>query len=219
MVLGALAVADVVTAVLWQEPITALATARTQHHLESRLKAMESAPPSPAQLRALRRLPSADARVAAAARSLRRTTADGSPLGRIVFPTLGGKHFVIVAGDGTADLRKGPGVYPDTPLPGEAGTGTTAIAGHRTTYLAPFRRLNDLHKADQIELQMPYGTFTYAVEGTRIVKPSDVDVIRRVGHDRLVLTACNPLYSAAQRIVVFARLVRTVPNRRALGLS
>ena len=85
--------------------------------------------------------------------------------------------------------------------------GTVAIAGHRTTYLAPFRNINELHKGDRIALEMPYANFTYRVQGVRIVSPSEYSVVRRVGYDRLVLTACHPLYSAAQRIVVFARQV------------
>jgi sortase A len=81
-----------------------------------------------------------------------------------------------------------------------------AIAGHRTTYGAPFRRVDDLGRGDRIELRMPYGRFVYRVERTRIVPPTEVSVTARVSYDRLVLSACHPLYSAAQRIVVFARL-------------
>ncbi len=102
-------------------------------------------------------------------------------------------------------LRKGPAHYPETPMPGQGGT--VAVAGHRTTFQAPFRSIDDLARGDRIVLRMPYGRFTYHVEGTRIVAPTARWVIRRVGYERLVLTACHPLYSAAQRIVVFARLV------------
>src|SRR5262249_30762658 len=68
-----------------------------------------------------------------------------------------------------------------------------------------------LRKGDSITVTMPYGRFTYTVERRRIVDPNAIWVIDRVGYNRLVLTACHPLYSAAQRIVVFARLVRTQP--------
>jgi sortase A len=122
---------------------------------------------------------------------------------------------VLVAGDSEGDLRKGPGVYPATVLPGEGGT--TAVAGHRTTYLAPFRDINKLHAGDRIEMEMPYGTFVYAVSGQRIVDPGDVGVVRGNGQSRLVLTACHPLYSAAQRIVVFARLIKSQPDKQALA--
>jgi sortase A len=117
---------------------------------------------------------------------------------------------VVVHGTGTGDLRKGPGHYPDTPLPGERGT--VAIAGHRTTYGAPFRNVDKLERGDRIELAMPYGQFTYRVERTQIVPPTALWVTDRVRFDRLVLSACHPLYSAAERIIVFARLEGAAPR-------
>ncbi len=126
----------------------------------------------------------------------------GEGLTRLKIPKLG-VDVLVVEGTTPAALRAGAGHYPETPLPGERGT--VAIAGHRTTYGAPFRRIDELERGDRIELRMPYGRFTYRVEDTRIVPPTATWVTRRVGHDRLVLTACHPLYSAAQRIVVFAR--------------
>jgi sortase A len=214
MVIGALAVADGVAALVWQEPITAIAAARAQHRLGSQLETLEARAPAPQQLRVLRRVPGAAARARVAARQMRTSVSAGDPVGRIVMPTLD-RSFVVVAGDAAADLRKGPGLFAGTSFPGEGGV--TAIAGHRTTYLAPFRKIDQLHQGDPIEVRMPYGTFTYAVTGHRIVKPTQVDVVRRAGHG-LVLSACNPVYSAAQRIIVFARQVRFTPNRRALGL-
>jgi hypothetical protein len=90
--------------------------------------------------------------------------------------------------------------------------GTTAIAGHRTTYLAPFRHIDALHAGNRIELDMPYAHFTYTVLGTRVVSPSDVEAaVGGVGYTRLVLSACTPLFSAAKRLLVFARLTRTTP--------
>ena len=86
--------------------------------------------------------------------------------------------------------------------------GTFAVAGHRTTYLAPFRDVDQLEAGDPIVVTMPYATFTYRVDETRIVSPDEVSVKKSVGRERLVLTACHPLYSAAQRIVVFADLDR-----------
>ena len=113
---------------------------------------------------------------------------------------------MIVEGTDGGSLRKGPGHYPETPLPGIRGT--VAIAGHRTTYGAPFRDLDKLEVGDTIDVEMPYGHFIYRVEREQIVEPSATWVTRRVGYDRLVLTACHPKYSAAQRIVIFARLKR-----------
>jgi sortase A len=126
-----------------------------------------------------------------------------------------GVDSVVVAGTGAASLRRGPGHYPGTPLPGARGT--VAIAGHRTTYGAPFRRLDKLDTGDRIEVSMPYGRFVYAVERQRIVPPTAIWVTQRVSYDRLVLSACHPLYSAAKRIVVFARLVDTKPRNDRLA--
>jgi sortase A len=111
---------------------------------------------------------------------------------------------VLVEGTDTDTLQKGPGRYPETSLPGQSET--IGIAGHRTTYLAPFRHIDNLEGGDEIVLEMPYASFTYEVERTEVVEPGDVGVIRDVGTERVVLTACHPLYSAAQRIAVFGDL-------------
>ena len=145
------------------------------------------------------------------ARALRRDVREGDPVGRIRIKRIG-VSYVVVEGTDPATLRKGPGHYTQTPLPGLSGT--VAIAGHRTTYVAPFRKLNQLRRGDRITVEMPYGRFTYAVQRTKIVSPKALWVIRRQTYDRLVLTACHPLYSAAQRIVVFARLVGFDAARR-----
>jgi sortase A len=95
-------------------------------------------------------------------------------------------------------------------LPGIAGT--VGIAGHRTTYGAPFRHVDQLRAGSRIRLVMPYGRFEYRVTGTRITKPSDASsLVSHAGGQKLVLTACHPLYSAAQRIVVSARLTSARP--------
>jgi sortase A len=148
-------------------------------------------------------MPDERRRLAFRARAFDRRVEPGDPMGRIVMPSIGVSE-VFVEGTGTGDLRTGPGHYPATPLPGERGT--VAIAGHRTTYGAPFRDIDDLDRGDRIELRMPYGRFVYRVERTRIVEPTETSVTDRVDHDRLVLSACHPLYSAAKRIIVFARL-------------
>lgn len=122
-----------------------------------------------------------------------------------------GIDFVVVQGTDGASLRRGPGHYPDTPLPGRHGT--VAIAGHRTTWLAPFRRLDRMRPGDPIVVETSYGRFVYRTELRRTISPRAYRyVLRRTGYDRLALTACHPLYSARQRIVVFARL-RSVQAR------
>jgi len=134
----------------------------------------------------------------------------GDALGRIEAPDMSGLNLVFVQGTDESSLELGPGHYPETAMPGQGKT--VAIAGHRTTYLAPFRHIDSMKQGDKITLKMPYGTFVYAVQKTEIVDPSDVGVVDETGYERLVLSACNPLYSAAQRFIVFAKLVRSEPR-------
>jgi sortase A len=132
-----------------------------------------------------------------------RRLGEGDPFGRIEVPSVN-IDYVVVQGTDTATLQQGPGHYPTTALPGEGKT--IAVAGHRTTYGAPFNRIDDIEPGDSITLEMPYATFTYEVTEERIVDPKDVGVVDDIGVEQLVLTACHPLYSAAQRYVIFAEL-------------
>lgn len=205
IVAGVLLAADAGITFAWQEPVTALLTKLRQDKLSDELAALVRSGPTPVEVRALAQLTGERRRIAFLARSLRRRGERGRAVGRIRIPRTG-TNFVVVHGSRPEDLRKGPGIYDETPFPGAPGT--TAIAGHRTTYLAPFRHIDRLRRGDSIFVDMPYASFTYRVEGHRIVDPSDVGVIRRVRYDRLVLSACHPLYSASERWVVFARLER-----------
>jgi sortase A len=206
IVAGLILLADAGLTLVWQEPVSAFYARLQQDRLDDELKELEQAPLAPHEERALEKIPDPRRRLAFRARALERRLDPGDPMGRIVMPTIGVSE-VFVEGTEAGDLRTGPGHYPQTPLPGERGT--VAIAGHRTTYGAPFRNVDKLDRGDRIELRMPYGRFTYRVERTRIVEPTETSVIDRVDHDRLVLSACHPLYSAAQRIIVFARLERS----------
>jgi sortase A len=133
----------------------------------------------------------------------------GEAIGQIVIPKIGLDAYVIEGVD-DADLHQGPGHYPGTPLPGQAGN--SAIAGHRTTYGAPFGNIDQLVPGDKITVTTIQGTFTYAVlaqpdgSGHIIVNPNQSEVLNDVGDNRLTLTACHPKYSASKRIVVFAQL-------------
>lgn len=205
---GVLLLADAGLTLAWQEPVSALMASRAQSTLRADL---------PAEIRQVRRDQREldrggdlrAQRVALAGRARRRART-GMGIGEIHLPTLGRRYALAQGTDGTS-LRKGPGHYPRTAFPGEGRT--IGIAGHRTTYGAPFRTIDRLRPADPIVLEMPYGRFTYRVERTRIVPPSATWVVRDVsGAERLVLTACHPLYSAAQRIVVFARLSSAKPS-------
>src|SRR5215213_2673318 len=209
VVVGALLVLDAVVTVVWQEPVSALYAKLQQGRLDDRLAQLEGREPTQLDRKVLSRLGTLDRRLAYAARALNRRTRDGQPLGRIRMRSIG-VSSVVVAGTDTSSLRLGPGHYPGTPLPGARGT--VAIAGHRTTYGAPFRRLDRLGRGDRVEVRMPYGTFVYRVEQRRIVAPTALWVTRRASYDRLILSACHPLYSAAKRIVVFARLVDARPQ-------
>jgi sortase A len=209
IVAGAILLTDAVATFLWQEPVSAVYAHFQQGALGDQLVQLERAPLAPAEKRALEKIPDPKRRLAFRARALKRRLTAGDPMGRIVIPAIGVSD-VFVQGTGSADLRKGPGHYPATPLPGERGT--VAIAGHRTTYGAPFRSVDKLDPGDRIELRMPYARFIYRVERTKIVPPTELSVTDRVAHDRLVLSACHPLYSAAQRIIVFARLDSSVPR-------
>jgi sortase A len=208
---GVLFVVDAVLTVVWQEPVTAIYGKVRQNELGGDLDKLNKAPLTPSERGVLKVLHSDDQRIAFLARSMRRHVDDGQALGRLRIPHIHA-NYVMVEGTDAASLRKGPGHYPETPLPGMPGT--VAVAGHRTTYLAPFSKLDKLRKGDEVRVEMPYATVTYRVEQTRIVKPTAVWVTRRVGHDRLVMTACHPKYSAAKRIVVFAGQVSAVLSAR-----
>src|SRR3954465_6652708 len=205
---GVLLIADAAATVTWQEPLSAFLGRLQQDKLSGQLHRLERSAPSPVEAKVLRALPDPRRRLAFLARSLKRHSTDGEAVGRIRIPRIGAS-FVVVKGTDPGDLRKGPGAYPQTPLPGAPGT--VAIAGHRTTYGAPFRHIDRLRQGNTITVSMPYGRFTYRVESKRIVGPNAMWVINRKSYDRLVLSACPPLYSAAKRIVVFARLVNTQP--------
>jgi sortase A len=209
IVAGLLLLLDAGLTVFWQEPLSALYAKIEQGKLEDRLD--DAYPATPAERRALAALPDDSRRIAFAARSLDRKAKPGQPIGRIRIPRIDVSK-IIVEGTGGGDLKKGPGHYPRTAMPGAPGT--VGIAGHRTTYGAPFRNVDDLEPGDRIVMEMPYAKVTYRVERVRIVPPTATWVVARRSFDRLVLTACHPLYSAAKRIVVFARLESAEPAPR-----
>ena len=206
---GALALIDAGVTLVWQEPFSALYAKFRQDHLNGTLRAAERATPTAVERRALASLPDERHRVAFLASELQHHAPNGSAVGRIVIPKINAS-YVVVKGTDTSDLESGPGVYSETNFPGIAGT--TAIAGHRTTYLAPFRDINELSPGNHILLDMPYAHFVYTVIGQRVVLPTDVSAaVANVGYTRLVLSACTPVFSAEKRLLVYARLTKTVP--------
>ncbi|MBU6337390.1 MAG: class E sortase [Acidobacteria bacterium] len=207
-VVGALLLLDVVLTVTWREPVTWLLGRDSQSRLSQRLDEVDrSFGASIAGQLPERGTP--EIRIALAAQAFADRARAGEPLGRIEIPAIG-ERAVVIQGTGQAELREGPGHYEPTSLPGQRGT--VGIAGHRTTWQQPFRHIDRLRPGDRVTMTMAYGRFTYLVEKTRVVAPSQVGVLTAVrGRERIVLTACHPLYSAAQRIVVFARLSSAVP--------
>jgi sortase A len=145
--------------------------------------------------------------------------AEGEATAIIEIPRIGLER-VVVEGVSVSDLKKGPGHYPETPLPGQEGN--AAIAGHRTTYGAPFNRIDELMPGDEVFVQTVQGRFRYLVRATDeegqiledqegsdghfVVKPTQVEVLEDKDDNRLTLTACHPKYSARERIIVVAEL-------------
>ncbi|MDX6203599.1 MAG: sortase [Frankiales bacterium] len=142
--------------------------------------------------------------------------ATGSAETILYVPRLGKNyHYVVVEGVGTDDLKKGPGHYPGTSLPGQLGN--VVVSGHRTTYLAPFNRFDELKPGDPVIFEMADGWYTYKVVSTEIVQPTATWVIdnpypdkRPVGRS-FTFTTCNPKYSAKQRLVVYGSFVSHTP--------
>ena len=131
------------------------------------------------------------------------TLVEGGPVGTIAIPKIG-LDQVVIEGVGVDELKEGVGHYPDTKVPGQKGN--AALAGHRTTYGAPFNRLDDLVAGDEITFTTLAGTFRYVVAEKKVVTPETVEVLDPTPDNRLTLTTCHPKYSAEQRLIVVALL-------------
>ena len=143
----------------------------------------------------------------------------GHGMALIRIPRLGADyHYVVVEGVDAEDLRKGPGHYPGTALPGQIGN--FVVSGHRTTYSAPFNRINELRDGDRILIDTRTEQLIYEVTDQAIVAPTEVDVTdpvpfhaKQTATKRLItLTTCHPKYSAAKRLIVFGELVQRKPR-------
>jgi sortase A len=212
---GLVVLADVGLTLVWKEPLSTIYGSIQQGKAEDQLTDLEDRFPAAEDLQAAASADTIEERVNILADRFEGEVETGKAIGRIAIPAID-LDIVVVEGTDTGSLQKGPGHYTrsDDPAAHKAGDGsafpgqgeTIGIAGHRTTYLAPFRRLDELEEGDEVMLEMPYATFTYTIQKTDIVDPSEIDVVENVGYERLVMTACHPLYSAAQRIVGFAKL-------------
>jgi sortase A len=212
---GLVVLADVGLTLAWKEPLSTVYGSIQQDRAEDELAELEGSFLSDRVRSRVAGIDDVNARVEALAEIFAGELETGRAIGRVRIPAID-LDAVVVEGTDTASLQKGPGHYTRSDDPGTRAQGdgsalpgqgeTVGIAGHRTTYLAPFRKLNELDSGDQIEVEMPYASFTYEVEKVEIVDPNEISVVKNVGYERIVLTACHPLYSAAQRIVAFGKL-------------
>lgn len=207
---------DVGLTLIWKEPLSSVYASVQQNQAEGELEELERAFPDAADLDAAKGAKSLEERVAILADRFSERVETGKGIGTITMSAMGLNKKVVVEGTDTASLQNGPGHYTasDDEATQEQGDGsafpgqgkTVGIAGHRTTYGAPFNKMDKVEPGDEITLEMPYATFTYEVQKVDIVDPTEIGVVRNVGYERLVLSACHPLYSAAQRIITFAKL-------------
>lgn len=190
---------------------TGLLEARHQgtlrHQFEVELRHVQNSPAPPATSSGDTETTDPPARAPVAAWE---TPAEGQPVALLRIPKIG-VDVVVVDGTSTSDLSLGPGLYPGAPLPGQAGN--SAIAGHRTTFGAPFYSLNALRRGDAIDVTTLQGSFVFRVTNSQVVAPTDVAVVAPTTFPELTLTTCDPPFSAANRLVVQARLVgRAAPS-------
>jgi sortase A len=213
----------------WQDPITALYTTYQQHRLaESYDKSFSTyrptlrISPSRAAAASASRAPNAtrprpaidveseQRQIAVEAARYRRTLREGQPVGRLRIPRLG-LSIIVVTGTDESSLEKGPGWYTGTKLPGEGQL--IYIAGHRTTYLAPFADIDSMRFGDAVLLELPYGTFVYRVTGHVVVPADDVARLKSRGYEQIALQACHPRFFATHRYIVYARPVEVIPRQ------
>jgi len=206
IVAGVLTLVWVVVVWRWQDPFTALYThiqqTRLAHKYEKRVEAFH-APQPHGDLAAVER------EVASVARAYRRSLHTGDPVGRLKIGRIG-LDMVVVEGTQDETLKKGPGHYTPSALPGEGRL--IYIAGHRTTYLAPFAYINNIRTGDYVTFSLPYGTFTYRVQRHYIVPSNQLSVLRDHGQEILRLQACHPRFFATHRYIVDATLVSVTPR-------
>ena len=213
---GLLVLAYAAAVLFWRDPVTDLYNRYQQNRLDSALaaefEAWDSAfPPAEEDADLDQSDPAANrALTARDARRFLATLERGQAFGRLEIPRIDVDGVVVHGTRWGADLARGPGHYERTTVPGLGKT--VGIAGHRTTFGAPFRHIDDLRAGDAITLEMPYATFRYRVFEHEIVDSDDWSVIRNRGFDTIMLSACHPLYSADQRWIVYGRLVEVRPR-------
>jgi sortase A len=206
---GALLLVWVIVVWRWQDPFTAVYTHIEQRHLahsyERRVSAFQPHLISTHTVS----VATLEKQVASEARAYERTLHTGDPVGRLKVGRIGLK-MVVVEGTDDETLKKGPGHYEPSALPGEGHL--IYVAGHRTTYLAPFADINNIRIGDYVTMSVPYGTFTYRVTRHYIVRSDQLSVLRDHGQEILRLQACHPRFFASHRYIVDAKLVSVAPR-------
>ena len=197
----------------WEDPFTSVYTALEQRGLESEYeRERERFRPAP-RPRVSAQVPTlADRRreLAQEARSYARRVEPGAAIGRLIVPRLG-VDMLMVNGTDAATLKRGPGRYLGSAMPG-AGE-LVYIAGHRTTYAAPFSRIETLRRGDRVTIEVPYGRFEYQVVGHTIVPATALRVLQSRGREEIALQACHPRFFASERYIAYARPVSVLPAR------
>ena len=204
---GVLTLIWVVVVWQWQDPFTALYTRWQQHRLASsydeRFTKFHPIRPASDTLAAEQRA------IAGEAARYRRDSKRGEAIGRIKVPRLG-LNMIFVNGTDHDTLTKGPGRDLRTFMPGQGQL--VYIAGHRTTYLAPFSHIDSLRTGDRVTLEMPYATFVYRIARHRIVPSDDLAVLKSHGHEVVILQACHPRFFATHRYLAYALPIRVEPR-------
>jgi sortase A len=182
----------------WEDPFTAALNYWDQRELaESFDRQLEEGRPASTAIDVRSTLPGS-------AIKWRRSSERGDAIARLRVPRLG-LTTIVVNGTDHDSLKRGPGRYLDSAMPGEGEL--VYVAGHRTTYGAPFSRIDRLQKGDRVFLDLPYATFEYTITGHRIVRATDTSVLESKGREQLLLQACHPRFFASHRYIAYARPV------------
>ena len=190
----------------WQDPFTAVVNKLEQRELardfDRRIEEGRAILVDTSAARLRESLPRAAA-------AWRKGSRRGDAVARLRIPALGVGE-VVVNGTDTSSLKRGPGRFLGSAMPGEGEL--VYIAGHRTTYGAPFSRIDRLRKGDRVFVELPYATIEYAITGSRIVAASETSVLKSKGFEQLVLQACHPRFFATHRYLAYAKPVRVTPR-------
>jgi sortase A len=203
------------TVYVWKDPFTTAYTAWEQRGLENSLEeAFETwkpvATPRRVEPRPTEGFKPKPVNVRREARAYRLGAEDGDGVARLQIPRLD-LDVVVVNGTEVGDLRRGPGRHLDSTMPGEGEL--VYIAGHRTTFGAPFSHIDKLQHGDRIRVELPYATIVYSVTADRIVDQYELSVLKSRGREELILQACHPRFFSSERYLVYARPVQVLGKR------